>query len=51
MAIEALKHEIEDAIHGIRAETIEHVLKNWFDRMGYCKASRGRHLNDVVFHS
>ena len=48
--IEALKHEIEVAIYGIEAQTIENVLKNWVDRMGYCKASRGSHLNDVVFH-
>ena len=33
------------------AQTIENVLKNWVDRIGYCKASRGSHLNDVVFHS
>ena len=39
--IEALKHEIEVAIHGIEAQTIESVLGNWFDGMGYCKASRG----------
>ena len=32
--IEALKHEIEVAIHGIEAQTIENVLKNWVDRMG-----------------
>ena len=49
--IEALKHEIEVAIYGTEAQTIENVLKNWVDRMGYCKASRGSHLNDVVFHS
>ena len=28
---EALKHEIEVAIHGIEAQTIENVLKNWVD--------------------
>ena len=49
--IEALKREIEVAIHGINAHTIENVLKNLVDRMGYCNASRGSHLNDVVFHS
>ena len=49
--IEALKHELEVAIHGIETQTIENVLKNWIDRMGYCKASRDSHLNDVVFHS
>ena len=30
--IEALKHEIEVAIHGIEAQTIENILKNWVDR-------------------
>ena len=49
--IEALKHEIEVVINGIEAQIIENVLKNWVDRKGYCKASRGSHLNDVVFHS
>ena len=49
--IEAWKHEIEVAIHGIEAQTIENVLQNWVDRMRYCKASRGSHLDDVVFHS
>ena len=49
--IEALKHEMKVAIHGIQAQTVEDVLKNWDDRMGYCKASRGSYLNDVVFHS
>ena len=48
--IEALKYEIEIAIHGIEAQTIENVLKNWVDRMEYCKPSRGSHLIDV-FHS
>ena len=45
--IEALKHEIEVAIHEIEAQTIENVLKNGVDRMGYCKVSRGSHLKDV----
>ena len=49
--IEALKHGIEVAIRGIETQTIENVLKNWVDRMGYCKVSRGSHFNNVVFHS
>ena len=48
--IEALKHEIEVAIHGMEAQRIENVLKNRVYRMGHCKASSGSHLNDV-FHS
>ncbi len=42
---------MEVAIHEIGAQTIENVLKNWVDRMAYCKASRGSHLNDIIFHS
>ena len=49
--IDALKHEIEVAIHAIGAQIIENVLKNWVNRIGYCQASRGSHLNDLVFHS
>ena len=41
--IEALKHEIEVAIQEIQAGTIERVQKNWVDRMGYCRDSRGGH--------
>ena len=48
--IEALKHEIEVAIRGIEPQTIENLLENWFDRMGYCKVSRGSHLNAVMFY-
>ena len=33
------------------AETIENVLKNWVDQMGYCKAIRDSYVNDDVFHS
>ena len=40
--IEALKHEIEVAIHEIEAQTIENVLKKWVDRMGYCESDRSR---------
>ena len=49
--IEALKHEMKVAIHGIEAQIIENVLKNWVERMGYCKGSRVSHSNDVVFDS
>jgi len=38
--IDDVKHEIEVAI-----EAIENVLKNWVDRVAYCKASRGSHMN------
>ena len=40
--IEALKDNIREAI--------DNVLKNWIDRVGYCMASRGSHLNKIIFH-
>ena len=48
--IQELKHEIKVAIDEIRAHTVENVLKNWVDRMGYCAASHGSHLNKIVLH-
>jgi len=36
--IQELKHEIKVAIDEIRVHTVENVLKNWVDRMGYCAA-------------
>ena len=34
----------------IQLHTIDNVLKNWTERVGYCMASRGSHLNEVIFH-
>lgn len=48
--IDDLKHEIEVAIAAIRPETIENVLKNWTDRIGYCQVSCGGHLTEIIFH-
>jgi len=48
--IQELKYEIKVAIDEIRAHTVENVLKNWVDRMGYYAASRRNHLNEIVFH-
>ena len=25
-------------------------IKNWTDRVGYCMASQGSHLNEIIFH-
>ena len=47
--IDALKDNIE-AIGEIQLPTIDNVLKNWTDRVGYCMASRGSHLNEIIFH-
>jgi len=50
--IQELKHEIKVAkvVDEIRAHTVENVLKNLVDRIGYCAVSRGSHLNEIVFH-
>ena len=45
-----LKDNIREAIDEIQLDTIENVLKNWNDRVGYCIDSRGSHLNEIIFH-
>ena len=48
--INALKESIREAIGEIQLHTIDNVLKNWTDRVGYCMASGGSHLNEIIFH-
>ena len=48
--IDALKDNIREAIGEIQLHTINNVLKNWPNRVGYCMASRGSHLNEIIFH-
>ena len=48
--IDALKDNISEAIGEIQLHTIDNVLKNWIDRVGYCMASQGSHLNEIIFH-
>ena len=46
----ALKDNFRETIGEIQLPTIENVLKNWTDRVGYCMASRGSQLNEIIFH-
>ena len=48
--IDALKDHISEAISEIQLHTIDNVLKNWHDRVADCMASRGSHLNEIIFH-
>ena len=48
--IDALNDNIREAIVEIQLHTIANVLKNWTDRVGYCMASRGSHLIEIIFH-
>ena len=48
--IDTLKHNIRGAIGDIQLHTIDNVLKNWTDRVDYCIARRGSHLNEIIFH-
>ena len=50
MTIDALKDNIHEAFGEIQGHTIYNVLKNWFDRVGYCMASRDSHVNEIIFH-
>ena len=47
--IDPLKDNIREAIGEIQLHTIDNVFKNWTDRVGYCMASRGSHLNEIIF--
>ena len=49
-AIAALKDNIREAIGEIQLPTIDNVLKNLIDHVGYCMASRGSHLKEIIFH-
>ena len=48
-AIDALKDKIREAIGEIQLHTNDNVLKNSTNRVGYCMASRGSHLNKTIF--
>ena len=48
--IDALKDNIRQAIDEIQVHIIHNVLKNYTDRVGYCTASRGSQLNEIIFH-
>ena len=46
----ALEDNIRKAIGEIQLHTIDNVHENWNDSVGYCIASRGSHLNEIIFH-
>ena len=48
--IDNLKDSIPEAIVEIQLHTIDNMLKNCTDRVGYCMAKRGSHLNEIIFH-
>ena len=48
--IDTLKDNIREAIGEIQLHTIDNVLKNWTDRVGYCMTRRGSHLNEIIYH-
>ena len=48
--IDALRDNIREAIGEIQLHTIDNVLKNLINRVAYCMASRGSHLNEIIFH-
>ena len=48
--IDALKDSIREAIGEIQLHTIDYVVKNWTDHVGYCMPSRGSHIKEIIFH-
>ena len=49
-ARDILKDNIRAAIGEIQLHTNDNVLKNCTNRVGYCMASRGSHMNEIIFH-
>ena len=47
--IGALRNNIREAIGEIQLNTINKVLKNFTDSVGYCMASRVSNLNEIIF--
>ena len=48
--IDILKNNIREAIDETQLHTVDNLLKNWFDRVGYCMESQGSHLNEITFY-
>ena len=48
--IDAIKDNIRKIIDELQLHTIDNVLKNWTNRVGYCMVSRGGHLNEIILH-
>ena len=48
-SIDALRDNIREVIGEIQLHTIDNVIKNWADRLGYCMASRARHLKEGLY--
>ena len=48
--IDTLADNIPEDIGGIHLNTIDNVLRNSTDRVGYCMASRAMKLFFIIFH-
>ena len=48
--IKVLMDNIREAISEIQLHLIDNVLKNWTDHVGYCMASQGSPLNEIIFY-
>ena len=48
--IDFLKHNIRKAIGEIQLPIFDNVFKNCTDRVGYCMATGGSQLNEIIFH-
>ena len=47
--VDALKDNICEAIGEIQLHTVDNVLKNFSDTVGYFMSSRGSYLNEILF--
>ena len=46
--IDGLKDNIREAFGKIQLHTVDNVLKNWSERVGYCMTSRGSQTEKIV---
>ncbi|GFW76625.1 hypothetical protein TNCV_4943431 [Trichonephila clavipes] len=47
--LDHLEDNIRRVIADIRPQMLEKVIENWTSRLDYIRASRGRHMPEIIF--
>ncbi|GFV72398.1 putative DD41D transposase [Trichonephila clavipes] len=47
--LDHLEDNIQSVIADIRPQMLEKVIENWTSRLDYIRASRGRHIPEIIF--
>ena len=51
VTIDELRTNIEGEIATVSADLCLKVVKNWVQRLDFCKRARGGHAKEIAFHS